>query len=127
MDADTWEVGPNKGVGPLRFGMTHKEVARYDDVMGAVDETKEEKLLDGRVYLNEFRDIEALICSFDEGQLSAIRIGESDAIDYRIGGLLLFEDRQRAVHAVIRARRAARSRRMRSLSSPNQIWSSGAS
>ena len=34
---EVWDVHPREGIGPLHFGMTHAEVAKFDHVMGPLD------------------------------------------------------------------------------------------
>ncbi|WP_372392420.1 hypothetical protein ACCQ05_21200 [Xanthomonas sp. NCPPB 3582] len=80
---EIWSVNPNKGLGPLEFGMTQAQVAAFEAVMGPLDDTTTETLPDGGLAINEFRDRDAPLCSFQDGRLAYLSIGQSDTIDVR--------------------------------------------
>lgn len=81
--------------------MTHAEVAAFEDIMGPLDETTEEVLSDGRVALNEFRDVEAPMCAFQEGALRYISVAKSDRIDFRFQNVSLFDDDPKQVYSTL--------------------------
>ena len=99
--AVVWSVHPGEGLGPLRFGMTHEQVAEFEDVMGPLDETTEETLSNGRLVQNEFRDRDAPLCSFDSGRLTHISIGETDIFDIRFNDASIFKDDPKHVYSTL--------------------------
>lgn len=96
-----WNVLPKEGLGPLAFGMTQADVAKFEHFMGPVDETQEETLPDGRLALNEFRHRDAPLCSFQDGILTYISIGQSDIIDVRFHDVSVFRDDPKHVYSTL--------------------------
>ncbi|MCP3042061.1 hypothetical protein K6X14_02715 [Xanthomonas euvesicatoria pv. allii] len=65
-----WNIHPNSGLGPLKFGMTQAHVAKFETVMGLAKEIIEESLPDGSLAVNQFHHCDAPLCSFQWGRLS---------------------------------------------------------
>ncbi len=99
--SEIWTIHPNKGLGPLEFGMTHAQVSKFESVMGPLDETTQETLPDGSVAVNEFRDRGTPLCSFQKGVLTFISIGRSDIIDVRFQDVSLFSDDPKRVYSTL--------------------------
>lgn len=98
---EVWDVYPTKGLGPLRFGMTRAEVGKFENVMGSVDKTTEETLPNGRIALNESRDLDAPLCAFQDGALTYISIMKSDTIDFKFQGVSVFDDDPKHVYSTL--------------------------
>nr|WP_295985954.1 hypothetical protein [uncultured Agrobacterium sp.] len=98
---EIWIVNPHKGLGPLEFGMTQAQVAEFENVMGPIDETTEETLPNGGSAINEFRDCDAPLCSFQEGVLTFLSIGQSDIIDVRFQDVSIFRDDPKRVYSAL--------------------------
>ena len=98
---EVWNVYPREGVGSLRFGMTHAEVARFDHVIGPLEETTEETLGNGMVVQNEFRGSGAPMCSFQDGRLTYISISQFDPIDFRFEDVSVFDDDLKRVYSTL--------------------------
>ena len=96
-----WNVLPKEGLGPLAFGMTRADVAKFEHIMGPLDETQEETLPNGRLALNEFRHRDAPLCSFQDGILTYISIGQSDIIDVRFHDVSVFKDDPKHVYSTL--------------------------
>lgn len=98
---EIWSINPNKGLGPLEFGMTQAQVAAFEAVMGPLDDTTTETLPDGGLAINEFRDRDAPLCSFQDGRLAYLSIGQSDTIDVRFQGVSVFQDDPKRVYSTL--------------------------
>ncbi|MCC4601886.1 hypothetical protein [Xanthomonas melonis] len=96
-----WNVYPNKGLGPLEFGMTRTQVGAFEDVMGPLDEATEEVLPDGKLAINEFRNRDAPLCSFQDGKLVHLSIGQSALIDIRFQDVSVFKDDPKQVYSTL--------------------------
>ncbi|WP_243391154.1 hypothetical protein [Xanthomonas prunicola] len=98
---EIWNITPNRGLGPLEFGMTQAQVAAFESVMGPVEETTEELLPDGSLAINQFRHRDAPSCSFRRGRLTYLSIGQSDTIDIRFQDVSVFDDDPKLVYSTL--------------------------
>jgi hypothetical protein len=98
---EVWTVNPHRGLGPLQFGMTQAQVAEFENVMGPLDETTRETLPNGDPAINEFRDRDAPLCSFQAGVLTFLSIGQSDTIDVRFHDVSIFRDDPKHVYSTL--------------------------
>lgn len=96
-----WNIDPGIGIGPLKFGMSRAQVAEFDHIMGQLDETTEELLPNGKTALNEFRDLGAPLCSFQDGGLRSIHASGSDLIDFRFHDVSVFDDDPKLVYSTL--------------------------
>lgn len=99
--SEVWNVHPKKGLGPLEFGMTRADVAKFEHIMGPLDETQEETLPNGRVAVNEFRDRGSPLCSFQDGILTYMSIRRSDLIEVKFEDVSIFNDDPKQVYSAM--------------------------
>lgn len=99
--SEIWTVNPNRGVGPLEFGMTQAQVAAFESVMGPLEDITEEPLPDGTLAVNEFRNRDAPLCSFQNGRLVYLSVGQSDTIDVRFQDVSVFKDDPEWVYSTL--------------------------
>ncbi|MEZ0471650.1 hypothetical protein [Luteimonas salinilitoris] len=99
--SEVWNVCPKEGLGPLEFGMTHAEVAEFENIMGPLDETTEEILPNGRVTQNEYRDSGSPTCSFENGILTHIGLRKSEIIDVKFQDVSIFNDNSQDVYSTL--------------------------
>lgn len=98
---EVWKIHPNKGLGPLQFGMTQAQVAAFEDIMGPLEETTEQTLADGNIALNEFRSSDAPACLFQDGKLTYMSTSRSDIIDVRFRDVSIYSDNPKHVYSTL--------------------------
>lgn len=92
MSVMTWELKPLVGVGPLRFGMSLKDVDAFEDLLGAVYAQFDEKKPDGSSVVQQARDLEAPVLYFTKGILTGIQLDHHAKAGIEFSGTSVFQD-----------------------------------
>ena len=103
MSDTTWELKPLVGIGPLRFGMSLKDVDAFEDLLGQVYAQFDEKKPNGSSVVQQARDLEAPVLYFTKGILTGIQLDHHAKVRIEFGGISVFRDASRDVLAAFEA------------------------